>query len=206
MAFGNEKTIEGCIARLDEMMAQWRKDDVRGVKQEPENMSDNDSETLKNDQNFVLEENEDIADEVEFEEEAKVEAEFKEEMEVGAQASRDIGIKVVVVKDPVQFKEPTGFEENGQLQAWLSGDNTYSMEQIVANQTPTVDLVKLIFSRSTLQNNSFVLGVSLSTKHDACISSPSMSSQTMTFMIVWPSKLSLTIDFYYTQLFFTQFP
>ena len=33
-----------------------------------------------------------------------------------------------------------------------------------------------------------------------------MSSQTMTFMIAWHSKFSLTTDFYYTQQFFSQFP
>ena len=127
------KTIEGCIARLDEMMAQWRKDDVRGVKQEPENMSDNDSETLKNDQNFVLEENEDIADEVEFEEEAEVEAEFEEKAEIeaefekeskatakikfGAQDSMGTETKAALSKIQVPIEESTKLEEDGKLQA-----------------------------------------------------------------------------------------
>ena len=31
------KTIEGFLVRLDEMMAQWRKNDVNGIKQEMEN-------------------------------------------------------------------------------------------------------------------------------------------------------------------------
>ena len=31
------KTIQGCLVRLDKMMAQWRKNDVNGVKQEMEN-------------------------------------------------------------------------------------------------------------------------------------------------------------------------
>ena len=65
------KTIEGCIARLDEMMAQWRKDDVNGVKQELKKMTSGNSETQENDANVVVKETETV-DETKIEKKAKL--------------------------------------------------------------------------------------------------------------------------------------
>ena len=73
-------------------------------------------ETLKNDSNLVSRENENLADEVEFEEEAEVEAEFDEkaeteaefekeskvtaEIKFGAQDSKGTETKAVFIKNP----------------------------------------------------------------------------------------------------------
>ena len=149
------KTIEGCIARLDKIMGQWRKDDVNGVKQEPENMSD--SETMKNDSNLVLEENENLADKVEFEEEAEAEfekeaeseVEFEEESKVttkiksGAQDFMGTETTVAYSKIQVAVEEPT--EENGKLQD-LGDENANSMEQVVANQTYNYEVTLQTFN------------------------------------------------------------
>ena len=59
-----------------------------------------------------------------------------EEIQVDAQASRVTYTKVVVVKDSIQLKEPTRFEEYGKLLAQLGDVNSDSLEQqIVVHQT-----------------------------------------------------------------------
>ena len=90
-------------------------------------------ETLKNDSNLVLRENENLADEVEFEEEAEVEAEFDEKAETeaefekeskvtaeiksGAQDSMGIETKATLSKIQVPVEESTKLEEDEKLQA-----------------------------------------------------------------------------------------
>ena len=106
------KEIEVFLVRLGEMMDQirGRKDDVSMVKHESEKMNV----------------------ETEIEEEVKA----VEEIQVDAQASRVTYTKVVVVKDSIQLKEPTRFEEYGKLLAQLGDVNSDSLEQqIVVDQT-----------------------------------------------------------------------
>ena len=100
------KTIEGCIARLDEMMAQWKKDDVNGIKQELKKMTSGNSETQENDANVVVKETE-IVDETKIEKEAKYGIE-EVKAEVGiktdAQASMNTKTKVVILKSQFKLK------------------------------------------------------------------------------------------------------
>ena len=123
------KTIEGYIARLDEMMAQWKKDDVNGIKQELKKMTSGNSETQENDANVVVKETE-IVDETKIEKEAKYGIE-EVKAEVGiktdAQASMNTETKVVILKIPVQIEELTKLEEKGKLLERLDGDNFDSL-------------------------------------------------------------------------------
>ena len=70
------KTIEGCLVRLEEMMAQirGRKDDVNGVKQEMKKMTISDDETHMDDFNPFM-------DETKAVDESKIIAEIENEVE-----------------------------------------------------------------------------------------------------------------------------
>ena len=104
------KTIEGCIARLDEMMAQWRKDDVNEVKQESEKMIDNDGETHIDDFNPVKEETEVV-------DEPKIIVEIENEAEAEKVCDQVVKLEFIVVRKTTirkTFHEPVDEDALGE--------------------------------------------------------------------------------------------
>ena len=183
------KTIEGCIARLDEMMAQWRKDDVNEVKQESEKMIDNDGETHIDDFNPVKEETEVV-------DEPKIIVEIENEAEVEKVCDQVVKLEPIVVLKTTHGEalyEPADEDASsestkGAAEAiWPNKSQSKGispLHQELGGQEGIMGSLKINSTKPKLLFWQLKLRLQCA---KLVWTSPSMSSQTMTFMIAWPT-------------------